>query len=134
MARKPSSARPGKHEASGSPRDRVIDALMALCAEKPFGDIGLAEIAERAGVSLAEFRDLFPSKGAILGAFTKRIDHIVLEGTTGELAEEPARERVLDIMMRRFDALRPLSRGVALDLARPAARSTLACGHEPGRR
>jgi AcrR family transcriptional regulator len=133
MARKPSHAKPGRPEATGSPRDRVIDALMALCAEKPFGDIGLAEIAERAGVSLAEFRDLFPSKGAILGAFTKRIDHIVLEGTTGELAEEPARERVLDIMMRRFDALRPyrealrsISRGLRRDPLSLAAMNQVA--------
>jgi AcrR family transcriptional regulator len=121
MPRKPTPPKSGKPDAASSPRDRVIDALMALCAEKPFGEIGLAEIAERAGISLAEFRDLFPSKGAILGAFTKRIDRLVLEGTTGELAEEPARERVLDIMMRRFDALRPYRealRSISRDLRR----------------
>jgi AcrR family transcriptional regulator len=107
MARKPTPSKPEKPQGDGAPRDRIIDALMALAAEKPYGEIGLAEIAARAGVSLAEFRDLFPSKGAILGAFSRRIDHAVLEGTTDELAEEPARERVLDIMMRRFDALKP---------------------------
>ena len=45
----------------------------------------------------------------------------MLEGTTGELAEEPARERVLDIMMRRFDAMRPYRdalRSIARDLRR----------------
>jgi AcrR family transcriptional regulator len=107
MARKPNPVKPDKPEGTSSPRDRIIDAMMGLAAEKHYGEIGLAEIAERAEVSLAEFRDLFPSKGAILGAFSKRIDHVVLDGTTSELAEEPARERVLDIMMRRFDALKP---------------------------
>jgi AcrR family transcriptional regulator len=107
MAKKASPQKSEKPQHSGSPRDRIIDALMGLAAEKRFGEIGIAEIAERANVSLAEFRDLFPSKGAILGAFSKRIDKIVLEGTTDELAEEPVRERVLDIMMRRFDALKP---------------------------
>jgi len=107
MAKKSNPLKPETPRSSGTPRDRIIDALMGLAAEKRFGEIGLAEIAERAGVSLAEFRDLFPSKGAILGAFSKRIDHVVLEGTTSELADEPVRERVLDIMMRRFDALKP---------------------------
>ncbi|MFI5014788.1 MAG: TetR/AcrR family transcriptional regulator [Hyphomicrobiales bacterium] len=112
MARKSNPVKPDKPHGEPSPRDRVIDALMGLAAEKPFGEIGLAEIALRAEVSLAELRDLFPSKGAILGAFSKRIDHIVLEGTGSELAEEPVRERVLDIMMRRFDALKPYREGL----------------------
>jgi AcrR family transcriptional regulator len=107
MARKPTPSKPEKSDGPRSPRDRIVDALMALAAEKAYGEIGIAEIAERAQVSLAEFRDLFPSKGAILAAFSRRIDHEVLEGTTDELKEEPVRERVLDIMMRRFDALKP---------------------------
>ena len=107
MVKKPSPPKSDKAHGDRAARDRVIDALMELCAEKHYGDIGIAEIAEHADVTLAEFRDLFPSKGAILGAFSKRIDKIVLEGTTADLAEEPARERVLDIMMRRFDALKP---------------------------
>jgi hypothetical protein len=31
----------------------------------------------------------------------------VLEGTTDDLAGEPARERIFDVLMRRFDALQP---------------------------
>ena len=124
MARKPSSAEAGQaRRASGSPRDRVIDAYGAL-AEKPFGDIGLAEIADRAGVSLAEFRDLFPSKRGGFGGAPNGRD-IVLEGTTGELAEEPARERVLDIMMRGIDAFRPYRdalRSISRDLRHDPAR------------
>ncbi|SDR60538.1 transcriptional regulator, TetR family [Rhizobiales bacterium GAS191] len=121
MARKPTPQKPDKPQAERSPRDRIIEALMELAAEKPYGEIGLAEIAARASVTLGEFRDLYPSKGAILGAFSKRIDRIVLDGTTAELAEEPARERVLDVMMRRFDALHPYRdalRSIARDLRR----------------
>jgi AcrR family transcriptional regulator len=121
MPKKPTPSKPEKTDGPRSPRDRIIDALMNLAAEKAYGEIGLAEIAERAEVSLAEFRDLFPSKGAILAAFSKRIDHVVLEGMTKELAEEPARERVLDVMMRRFDALKPYRealRSISRDLRR----------------
>ncbi len=90
-----------------APRDRIIDALMGLAAEMRWGDITLPMIAERAGVSLADLRDHFPSKGAILGGFSKRIDRIVLEGASADMMGEPARERVLDVMMRRLDALQP---------------------------
>jgi len=90
-----------------SPRQRAIDALMHLAADRPWKDIELPEIAEAAGLTLSELRDLFPSKGAILGAFTRMIDKQVIEGTPPDLAGEPARERVFDIMMRRIDALTP---------------------------
>ncbi|HEV2559916.1 MAG TPA: TetR/AcrR family transcriptional regulator [Microvirga sp.] len=90
-----------------SKRDAVIDTLMRLAATRPWNDIELIDIAEEAGVTLAEFRDLFPSKGAVLGGFSRRIDREVLNGTTDDLKDEPARERVFDVMMRRLDALAP---------------------------
>lgn len=90
-----------------SPRDAAIDALMALASDRPWRDIELTDIAERAGLSLSALRDLFPSKGAILGAFSRRIDKQVIEGTSHDLAGEPARERVFDVMMRRLDAMLP---------------------------
>ncbi|MCZ8377197.1 MAG: TetR/AcrR family transcriptional regulator [Beijerinckiaceae bacterium] len=102
MARKASSP-----EQVASPRDRVVDALMALAAEREWADIPLETIAEQAGLGLADLRDLFPSKGAMLGGFVRRIDRITLEGTPADLIDQPARDRVLDLMLRRFDALRP---------------------------
>jgi AcrR family transcriptional regulator len=90
-----------------SPREAVVDALMRLAADRPWSDIELTDIAKEAGVSLSELRDLFPSKGAILAAFSRRIDKQVIEGSSEDLAEEPARERVFDVIMRRLDALAP---------------------------
>jgi AcrR family transcriptional regulator len=85
----------------------VIDVTMRLAADRPWNDIELVDIAQEAGVSLADLRDLFPSKGAILGGFSRMIDRKVLEGSGEDLAGEPARERVFDIMMRRLDAMTP---------------------------
>jgi AcrR family transcriptional regulator len=90
-----------------SPRDRVVDAVMALAAEREWAEISLEAIAEQAEIGLADLRDLFPSKGAMLGGFVRRIDRLVLEGTPADLIDQPARDRVLDLMLRRFDALRP---------------------------
>jgi AcrR family transcriptional regulator len=90
-----------------SKRDAVVQALMGLAAGRPWNDIELADIARAAGITLAELRDLFPSKGAILGGFSRMIDRQVLDETTDDLAGEPARERIFDVMMRRFDAMAP---------------------------
>jgi AcrR family transcriptional regulator len=88
-------------------RDRIIDALMALAADNAWSQISLPMLAEKAGVSLSELRDAFPSKGAILGGFARRIDKIVLDGTGTDMWDQPIRERLLDVMMRRLDALTP---------------------------
>lgn len=94
-------------EASPDKRQAIVDALMDLAARRSWNSIEIKDIAEAANVSLAEFRDLFPSKGAVLGALSRKIDKQVLEGTTDDLAGEPARERIFDVLMRRFDALAP---------------------------
>ena len=101
-------------------RDRIIDALMSLAAASSWDQITLPMIAAEAHVSLADLRDHYPSKGAILGGLSKRIDRIVLDGTGDDMIGEPARERVLDIMMRRMDALQPYK--AALKEVRNATR------------
>jgi AcrR family transcriptional regulator len=94
-------------DAPSDKRRAIIDALMNLAAARPWNEIELGDIAQGAGVSLAEFRDLFPSKGAVLGGLSRLIDRQVLEETTDDLAGEPARERIFDVIMRRLDALEP---------------------------
>ncbi len=94
-------------EASTDKRQAIVDALMDLASRRSWNSIEIKDIAQAANVSLAEFRDLFPSKGAVLGALSRKIDKQVLEGTTDDLAGEPARERIFDVFMRRFDALAP---------------------------
>jgi AcrR family transcriptional regulator len=94
-------------EASPNKRQAIIDALMDLASRRSWNGIEIKDVAQAANVSLAEFRDLFPSKGAVLGALSRQIDKQVLEGTTDDLAGEPARERIFDVLMRRFDALAP---------------------------
>jgi AcrR family transcriptional regulator len=110
MAKKPTqggSAPEAAATAAASPRDRVVEALMTLAATHAWEEISISDIARQAGVTLAEFRDLFPSKGAVLGGFSRKIDRVVLEGTASDLAGEPARERLFDVLMRRMDALAP---------------------------
>lgn len=90
---------------SSDPRRRIVDALMELAAEQPFEEITISDIARRAEVSLADFRDAFPSKGAVLGGFSKMIDRRTLESVSDDLADEPARDRLFDVLMKRLDAM-----------------------------
>ena len=93
-------------------KQEVVEALMRLAADRPWTDIEITDVAQEAGVSLAEMRDMFPSKGAILDGFTRMIDRKVIEGTTDDLIGEPARERLFDVTMRRLDAMAPYKRAL----------------------
>jgi AcrR family transcriptional regulator len=112
MARK---ARPtARHPASraepagaGSPRERIVQAFMALLADRPIERIGLSEIAARAEVSLAALRGEFATPLAIVAAHVKELDRQVLDGVDPELAEESPRERLFDVLMRRLELLAP---------------------------
>jgi AcrR family transcriptional regulator len=103
------------NEAKSPPTDargKIVDALLKLAAERRFEDISVRDISKAAGVSLADFRDAFPSKGAVLPGFTRRIDRIVLSQDDGELSEENSRERLFDVLMRRLEAMAPYREGL----------------------
>ncbi len=116
MARKPKRER--KARAAPPPprgtsdRDKAIDALMALLAEHSFANIGLAEVAGRAGLKLSQLRTEFGSTLAIFAAHIKDIDRAVLAGGDADMSEEPARERLFDVLMRRLEAMAPYKESV----------------------
>ena len=88
-------------------RDPIVGAFMALLGEKRFEDIGFAEIARRAGVSLSELRAKHTSKIEMLAAYMREVDRAVLDGIDPGMADEPPRERLFDVLMRRLDILAP---------------------------
>jgi AcrR family transcriptional regulator len=102
MARKPQQEKP-----EGTDREKIVRAFMALLAERPIEEISFGEVAGRAGLSLAECRAEFGSLMAVLAAQVKAIDRQVLEGGDPDLAGEPPRERLFDVLMRRLEALAP---------------------------
>ena len=95
-----------------SERAKAIDALMALLAEQSFEQIGLAEVAGRAGLKLSQLRAEFGSVLAIFAAHVKDIDRAVLAGGDADMTEEPPRERLFDVLMRRLEALAPYKEAV----------------------
>jgi AcrR family transcriptional regulator len=99
-----------------------VAAFLKLLADKPIERIGFAEIAEAAGVSLAQLRGEFPSALAILAAHMKSLDRAVLSEDFGDVEEEPARERLFDVLMRRLEMLAP-HREAVRSLLRSARRN-----------
>lgn len=116
MARKPVRKSKSANSESKAPaaapsrgttdRAKATDALMELLGEHSFEDIGLAEVAGRAGIKLSALRAEFGSTLAIYGAHIKDIDNIVLDGGD-DMIDEPGRERLFDVEMRRLEALAP---------------------------
>src|ERR1700728_2289061 len=89
---------------SGTPEDRLIDAALALAASQGWRRTGLAEIAAEAGLKLHEAYAIHRSKGSILRAFGRRVDREVL-GAGAPDEGDGARDRLFEILMRRFEAL-----------------------------
>ena len=102
--------RRGSRRDAGPPRseaDRIIDAALGLIATEGWRAVSLAAIAAAAGLPILQVYRIFRSKQAILQGLFRRVDEIVLaEPPTAELDERP-RDRLFDLLMRRFDALQP---------------------------
>jgi AcrR family transcriptional regulator len=120
-----SSARSSRRPTAAPPatdREKIIAAFLGLLAAKRIEQIGFAEIAEAAGVTLALLRSDFPSALAILAAHVKSVDRAVLSEDFSDVEEEPPRERLFDVLMRRLEILAP-HREAVRSLLRTARRN-----------
>lgn len=84
-----------------------VAAFMTLVAEQGWRGVSLPDVAESAGMPLAEFSRQYWAKTDLLTAFQRRIDEQVLADTDPPDDDESPRDRLFDILMRRFDALQP---------------------------
>lgn len=121
MARKPTARKAAKRPARGGtaadPAKKIIDATLGLVVERGWRNVSLADIAAASGTPLADLYREFPAKTAVLEGFVRRVDAAVLAGVgpvvDTEYEEESPRNRLFDILMRRFDALAPHKDAVA---------------------
>lgn len=105
-----------------------LAAALKLAATVGWRETSMRDIAEEAGVTLARLRGVYRSKEAILDAFVGEIDAAALAGDSPELADESAKDRLFDAMMRRFDALRPHREAVGSIVAAAATDPCTALG------
>jgi AcrR family transcriptional regulator len=93
-------------------REKILGAFLTLLAEKRFERIELAEVAKLANVTLADLRGEFGSTFDLVAAFMRETDKKALAGgeqlaLDPELADQSARDRLFDVLMRRLEALAP---------------------------
>jgi len=101
---------------------RIVAAAMDLAAAHGWRRTGLAEVARAAGVPLAELYRRFPTRAHLLAGLSRLADAAVLadepavpdpDAPDPDAGDEPPRDRLFDVMMRRFDALLPYRDGLA---------------------
>ena len=110
MARrsKARSAESANAAASGRPpRERILDATLALAEREGWRKASLGAIAGEARVPLHQLYGEFRSRAAILSGLMARTDAAVLADTSGGGTKDTPRDRLFEVLMRRFDALKP---------------------------
>ncbi len=90
-----------------SDKGRMISATLGLAAAKPWGQVTLADIAERAGTTLVALKAHFGSKGDILAAFAHLVDDEMLRRAPRRTEAPSARDALFEVIMSRFDVLEP---------------------------
>jgi ubiquinone biosynthesis protein COQ9 len=114
-----------------SKRSKAVQAALDLAKERRWADIGLADIAQAAGLSVADLRREFSCKTDILRAFQAELDAAVLAKPRPVGGASTPRDRVFDIVMARFEAMQPykpaLKRISSYLYCRPGEAATLLC-------
>ncbi len=87
----------------------LIASAMTLAGTDGWRSVTVASAARAADLGLARARVRFPNKGAILLGFGRMADAFALEEAP---TEGPVRDRLFDLLMRRFDALQSYRAGV----------------------
>lgn len=83
----------------------IVETTLKLAADGRWSQTGLRDIAEASGVSLAELHELYPSKISIIRAWADMVDAAVLDSANAPDPEDSPRDRLFDVLMRRFDAM-----------------------------
>lgn len=90
-----------------TPKGQCLSAAVQLASERPWVDVSLMDIAERAGLSLADLRKVFGSKSQMVAALMRVIDDEVLSKAEKRTTGQSARDTLFEVIMSRFDAMTP---------------------------
>ncbi len=119
------TSRQGAGRTRTASRARILAAVMDEAALKGWNGLSMSAIAGRAGMTVQALRADYPDRSAFLAALNDEIDAAMLAEGPAE-PDEPARDSLFELLMRRFDALAPYKEGLrALYNSRPSAPLSL---------
>lgn len=104
---------------------KLVDAAFELAATMAWRDIGMASVAEHAGVPLTEALAHFPNKNAVLDAAMADVSMKALSECAAFTEEDTVRDRLFALLMARFDAMAPYRAG-AVNILRGVVSDPLA--------
>ena len=104
MAKRATNRQPGA--------ERILSAALVLIADKPWHSISMEMIAESAGATLTTVYKYYPTKLHLVSGFIERINKRLLLGHDYNDRDEPMRDRLIDVLMRRFELLHPYKKAV----------------------
>ncbi len=93
-------------------REDLLLLAFAEIAEKGADGFSRAALARRSGRRLSEIHAEFPTRGAVIRQFGKRMDLAMLAIDSEELEQMTVRERLFELIMRRLEAMRPYREGL----------------------
>tara|TARA_B100001142_G_scaffold61929_1_gene61045 strand:+ start:261 stop:869 length:609 start_codon:yes stop_codon:yes gene_type:complete len=86
-------------------RRKIIDAALSCALEVGWNNVSLQMIASTAGTSLGKVYANYRSKTAIVAAIMDETTSAVIDRSDSSTLAEPQHDRLLDTMMRIFDAM-----------------------------
>jgi ubiquinone biosynthesis protein COQ9 len=114
-----------------SKRSKAVRAALELAQQRAWSDIALTDIAQQAGLDLADLRREFSCKSDIIRAFQAEVDAEVLAKAKPAGPDQSPRDRLFDIIMTRFEVMGPykpaLERIAYYLRCRPGEASLLVC-------
>ncbi len=91
---------------------RIVAAALRLAAERAWSSVTLRDVAEAAGITLADLAREYATKTEILVAFNRMIDDEVLRNAPKPTPGQAPRDAIFEVVMARFDALGPYRTGI----------------------
>jgi hypothetical protein len=83
--------------------EKAIDAALALAAERPWREVSLRQVAERAGVDFADLYAKAPGKPLLVLRLSLRLDRAAL--ATAATQSDDVHDRLFDAAMARVEAM-----------------------------
>jgi len=95
------------------PRARILQGALRLAARRGWANLSIEDVAVEARLPLARVRRICPSKHSLLVALIDEIDRVALAPQPDGEQSQSTRDRLFELLMRRFDAIVPMKAGIA---------------------